>query len=60
MKKLLSVLLFSGSLTQVFAYDLAYAYQQALSYNATYLQQIASSDATIEQKNIALGKLLPV
>jgi outer membrane protein len=59
MKKLLSVLLFSGSFTQVFAYDLAYAYQQALSYNATYLQQIASSDATIEQKNIALGKLLP-
>ncbi len=41
------------------AYDLAYAYQQALTYNADYLKAIASNEAGQEQKNIARAQLLP-
>lgn len=42
-----------------FAFDLAYAYQKALTYNADYLKAIASSEAGQEQKNIARAQLLP-
>ncbi len=41
------------------AFDLAFAYQEALTYNADYLKTIASNDAGQEQKNIAMAKLLP-
>jgi outer membrane protein len=41
------------------AFDLAYAYQKALVYNADYLKQIASTDATQEQINLARAQLLP-
>ena len=60
MKKLLLML---GSLAGfgqcALAYDLSYAYNQALVYNADYLKQIASTDASQEQKNIARAQLLP-
>ncbi|MEN9946393.1 MAG: hypothetical protein RLZZ293_779 [Pseudomonadota bacterium] len=59
MKKLLITLVLGSLAELASAYDLTYAYQQALVYNADYLQQIASSQASLEQKNIALAKLLP-
>ncbi len=60
MKKLLLILgSFAGFNQCANAYDLSYAYNQALIYNADYLKQIASTDASQEQKNIARAQLLP-
>lgn len=53
--KILMLLVCNGA----FAYDLSYAYQQSLSYNADYLKQIASTSATQEQINLARAQLLP-
>lgn len=41
------------------AFDLNYAYQQALTYNAEYLKTVASSEAGNEAKNIARATLFP-
>lgn len=41
------------------AFDLAYTYQQALSYNADYLKAVASNEAGQEAKNIARAALFP-
>ncbi len=41
------------------AYDLAYAYQQSLLYNAEYLKAVASNEAGQEAKNIARAALFP-
>ncbi len=60
MKKILMVFAGIAGVTQgALAFDLAAAYQQALVYNADYLKQIASTDSTQEQKNIARAQLLP-
>jgi outer membrane protein len=59
MKKRLLTVLLPVLCYKVSAFDLAYAYEQALSYNADYLKTIASNDAGQEQKNIAMAKLLP-
>ncbi len=59
MKKELLILLLPTLCYNANAFDLAYAYQQALTYNADYLKTIASNDAGQEQKNIAMAKLLP-
>lgn len=57
MKRLLiSLLSISGF---AHAYDLNYAYQQALNYNADFLKQIASTTASQEQINLARAQLLP-
>lgn len=59
MRKRLLTLLLPVICYKVSAFDLAYSYEQALSYNADYLKTIASNDAGQEQKNIAMAKLLP-
>lgn len=59
MKKICFLLFGAVSIQQVYAFDLAYTYQQALTYNADYLKQIASTSSTQEQKNIARAQLLP-
>lgn len=60
MKKLVLVLAATLGGSQIAnAFDLTAAYQQALIYNADYLKQIASTDSTLEQKNIARAQLLP-
>lgn len=59
MRKRLLTLLLTVICYKVSAFDLAYSYEQALSYNADYLKTIASNDAGQEQKNIAMAKLLP-
>jgi len=58
-KKYLLIVLLMGISSGSFAFDLAYSYQKALSYNADYLKAIASNDAGQEQKNIARAQLLP-
>ncbi|AUR52717.1 TolC family outer membrane protein [Aquella oligotrophica] len=59
MKKKLLIALLPVLCYKVSAFDLAFAYQEALTYNADYLKTIASNDAGQEQKNIAMAKLLP-
>lgn len=58
MKKLLQLSMFAFCKCAI-AYDLSYAYQQALIYNADYLKQIASTSSSQEQINIARAQLLP-
>lgn len=59
MKKLFLALVTTGAASFSSAFDLAYAYQQSLSYNADYLKQIASTSASQEQINLARAQLLP-
>lgn len=59
MKKLILSLLIVGSVSTSYAFDLAYTYQQSLTYNADYLKQIASTSASQEQINLARAQLLP-
>ena len=59
MRKIYFLLCGTLGISSSYAFDLAYAYQQALTYNADYLKQIASTSATQEQKNIARAQLLP-
>lgn len=58
MKKLSKLLMFMFCKGAI-AYDLSYAYQQALNYNADYLKQIASTSASQEEIKIARSQLLP-
>lgn len=59
MKRLILFLLVGGAVSTSYAFDLTYAYQQALGYNADYLKQIASTNASQEQINLARAQLLP-
>lgn len=59
MRKKLPIALLPVLCYKANAFDLAFAYQEALTYNADYLKTIASNDAGQEQKNIAMAKLLP-
>lgn len=59
MKKLFILLSAVGAVNAAHAFDLSYAYQQALTYNADFLKQIANTAASQEQINLARAQLLP-
>lgn len=57
--KILFVAIIGLTLQTSNAFDLEYAYQKSLDYNADYLKQIASTTATQEQIKLARAQLLP-
>ena len=56
--KILFVAIIGLTLQTSNAFDLEYAYQKSLDYNADYLKQIASTTATQEQIKLARAKLV--
>lgn len=59
MNKIILFLIAVSGVSIANAFDLYFAYQKSLDYNAEYLTQIAKTDASQEQKNIASAQLFP-